>query len=268
MRKIIFRIGRFFRNLLFPPKCVGCREFIQKNIFDSCEIPFCEKCRVKWEYEKLDVCPDCGLEMTLCNCGSRILNKLEIDSFVKLINYSAARKSVGKSAVFYLKRHKNDRALNYFALQLSYAVMGKLKNSGCERAVISYVPRSRKSLVEYGFDQSRELAERLAKLCDIECVGLFERTRKNFSEQKKLGINERLENARKSYTINYKSANALENADCVLILDDVLTSGASLAGCILKLKEIYNKKIICVTLARTGKSRKNNKTCIAIFKNI
>ena len=250
------RVGRLLKNLLFPPKCVSCREFIQKDMFDECNIPFCEKCRVKWEYEKLDVCPDCGLEMTVCNCGSRILKKFDIENFVKLINYSVTRKSVGKSAILYIKRHKNTRAFDYFALQLSYAVSGKLKSAGYKNAVITYVPRGHKSIAEYGFDQSCELAKRLAKLCGIECVKLFERTGKSSSEQKKLGINQRLDNAKKLYKLNSKAAEKLESADCVLILDDVLTSGASLAGCILKLKEVYNKTIICVTLARTGKIRK------------
>ena len=256
MKKRIFRTGRFFRNLIFPPKCVSCREFIQKDIFDSCEIPFCEKCRVKWEYEKLDICPDCGLEMTLCNCGSRLLKKFDVENFVKLINYSVTRKSVGKSAVLYIKRHKNARAFDYFARQLSYSVLGKLKSAEYKKAVITYVPRGRKSIAEYGFDQSRELAKRLSKLCGIECVKIFRRTEKNASEQKKLGINQRLENARELYALNSKAAEKLESSDCVLILDDVLTSGASLAGCMLKLKEVYDGKIICVTLARTGKSRK------------
>lgn len=256
MRKTFCGVGKFFKNLLYPPKCVGCREFIQKDIFDECKLPFCEKCRVRWEYEKLDLCPDCGLEMTICNCGSRILNKLDVDSFIKLINYSSARKSVGKSALFYLKRHKNTRAFDYFAIQLSYAVKGKLKNSGCENAVIAYVPRSRKSLVEYGFDQSQELAKRLARLCGIKCVRLFERTKKTLTQQKKLGVKERLENAKKSYMLNAKAAKKLDETDLVILVDDVLTSGASLAGCILTLREIYDKKIICVTLARTGKSRK------------
>lgn len=258
MLKYIVKILRFFENLLFPPKCVGCKELYQKNIFDGCDVPLCEKCRIKWEYEKLDICPDCGLEMTVCNCGSKLLDKLGVDSFIKLVNYSATNKSVGKSALLYLKRHKNKKAFDYFASQLSYASVGNLKRSECQKAVVAYVPRGRKSLVEYGFDQSRELAKRLATLCGAELVCLFKRTPKRSSDQKKLGKKERLENAKGLYALNTKMLKKLEDADCVLIVDDVLTSGASLGGCILKLKEVYNKKVICVTVARTGKKRKNS----------
>ena len=256
--KLVMKIFDFFENLLFPPKCVGCKELYQKNIFDSCAVPLCDKCRVKWEYEKLDICPDCELEMTVCNCGSKLLDKLGVNSFVKLINYSVTSKSVGKSAVLYLKRHKNKRVFDYFSSQLSYAVSGKLKKCGCKKAVIAYVPRGRKSFVEYGLDQSREIAQRLSKHCDAEFVSLFKRTSKNALDQKKLGKKERLENAKDLYVLNPKAVKNLEDTDCVLIVDDVLTSGASLGGCILKLREVYNNNVICVTLARTGKKRKNN----------
>ena len=221
-----------------------------------CEVPFCEKCRVKWEYEKLDVCPDCGLEMTVCNCGSRLLNRMRILHCVKLVNYSATQKSVGKSAVLYMKKKKSTRAIKYFAKQLSYAVYRKLKSEESKKAIIAYVPRSSASLVEYGFDQSKELAKRLSKCCDIELVNLFSRSGKRTEEQKKLGISQRIENAKGTYKLNARALKKLDGVDTVFIVDDVLTSGASLAGCILALKDVCDKKVVCVTLARTAKSRK------------
>lgn len=250
------RILNFFENLIYPPKCVGCGELFQKDIFDSCKLPLCEKCRVKWEYEKLDICPDCGLEMTLCECGSRLLDKLKVDGCIKLVNYSAAKRSVGKSAVLYMKRKNSKRAFGYFAKQLSYAVKRKLKEAECQTAVIAYVPRSRKSRVTYGFDQSREMAKRLAKLCGGEAVKLFLRNGKRTEEQKKLSLAQRLENAKGMYRLARCAQRKLEGADAVIIVDDVLTSGASLSGCVMALKDVYKKKIFCVTLARTGKSRK------------
>ena len=254
MKRLLF----FFKNLLFPPKCVGCREFIQKNLFEPCEIPLCEKCRVMWEYEKLAPCPDCGLEMTLCNCGSRLLKKLNVDGCAKLVNYSAVRKSVGKSAVLYMKKHKNKRAFDYFAKQLSYTLYGRLKELERKKAIIAFVPRSRKSFVKFGVDQSKEIAKRLSRLCGIDLACLFVRRGTKSAEQKKLSLSERIENAKNAYKISRNAVKTLENVDTVFVVDDVLTSGASLAGCIFALKEVYKGKIVCVTLARTGKKQKNN----------
>lgn len=246
----------FFKNLLFPPKCVGCRELYQKDILDKCEYPLCEKCRVRWEYEKLSLCPDCGLEMSLCNCGSTLLSKLEIEKCIKLVSYSAQKGSVGKSAVLYMKKKRSAGALGYFAKQLSYPVIREIKKGQYENAVFAYVPRGKVSLVKYGFDQSRELAERLARLCGGRCIRLFDRAVEKSVEQKKLTLSQRMKGAKGVYKLHKNAAEEVANADIVFVVDDVLTSGASLAGCIMALKSVYGGEIACVTLARTAKSRK------------
>ena len=249
------KIGVFFKNLLFPPRCAACREFMQKDIFDLCESPFCENCRTKWELEKLSRCPDCGLEMTVCNCSAPLLKKCAVEEFVKLVNYSSKSKSVGKNAILHIKRNKSARVFNFFADQLSYSA--RLKNNACDKesVLVAYVPRGEGSRIKYGFDQSRELALKLAKKLEVRCCALFVRNGKSKSEQKKLSLNERRENAQNMYAVNKSKLKFLCGVKCIFIVDDVITSGASLYGCISALKEHYHGKIICVSVARTGKKK-------------
>ena len=256
MKKRFDGVTRFLVNLLFPPKCVSCREFIQKDIFEACEIPLCEACRKRWELEKLDICPDCGLEMTVCNCGSKLLEKSGVEDYVKLVNYSVRVNSVGKNAVLYMKRRNSNRAFNYFSTQLFYPVKARLNRMANENAVITYVPRSVKSKNLFGFDQSKEIAKRLAKRLGIPCVRLFVRTKISGAEQKKLNLAGRRNNAAKLYKINLRALGELKNIDSVFIVDDVMTSGASLCGCISSLKPHFDGRIVCVTLARTAKKKK------------
>ena len=243
-------------NLLFPPKCVSCGEFIQKDMLDLCEIPFCEKCRSKWELEKLDECPDCGLEMTLCNCRAPMLDKSGVEDYIKLVNYSSGARSVGKNAVLYLKRHKNNRALNYFATQLSYPAKARIDRMVSNKAVVAYVPRSGKSKRLLGFDQSKEIAVRLAKKLGIPCVKLFVRKSTSRVEQKKLNLAQRKDNAQNLYGVNLGALEMLKEIDSVFLVDDVMTSGASLYGCVSALKRHFSGRIVAVTLARTGKKSK------------
>ena len=256
IKKSFKRVATFFCNLIFPPRCVGCREFQQKNIFEECQLPLCEKCRVRWEYEKLSLCPDCGLEISLCGCGSRLLQKLEIEEPIKLVSYSAQKGSVGKSAVLYMKKKNNKRAVRYFAKQLSYPTCGRIKRSGFENPLFAYVPRSKKGIVEYGFDQSRSLAKSLAECCDADVASLFERTGLKRKEQKDLNLSARVKNAQRAYRLKKNAAEKLNGVDAVFIVDDVLTSGASLFGCASALKKIFDGEVVCVTIARTAKSRK------------
>ena len=256
MKNVFCKSKRILYNLLFPPKCIGCGELYQKDMFDECQLPFCEKCRLKWEYEKLDRCPDCELEMTICNCGSRLLKKLEIEDCVKLINYTPMKNTVGRSAILTLKRKKKARAFNYFATQLSYAVNGRIVGFDKEKTIVTYVPRNKKGIALYGFDQSKELAKRLSKELGIKSVPLFSRTRKKSGEQKKLTLSARLENAKGTYKFNKKCKNELDGVECVILVDDILTSGASISGCILALKPMFKGTIVCATLGRTGKKGK------------
>ena len=211
---------------------------------------------MRWEYEKLSLCPDCGLEMSLCGCGSRLLQKLEIKEPIKLVSYSARKGRVGKSAVLYMKKKNDKRAVGYFSKQLSYAVNGRIKRSGFENPLFAYVPRSKNGRVVYGFDQSKVLAKSLADLCGGNTASLFERTGAKKPAQKELSFSARLKNAQNTYRLKKGAEEKLKGVDAVFVVDDVLTSGASLAGCVSALKRVYDGEIVCATLARTAKSRK------------
>ena len=246
----------FCGNLLFPPKCVGCRELIKRDIFDPCTVPLCDKCRAKWEREKLERCPDCQLEMTICTCSSGLLQKAGIEEAVKLFNYSVKKRSVGKSAVLYMKKHNSARAFDYFAAQLSYAVKRKSAEYKADEVAVLCVPRSKTSRGEYGFDQSELLAKRLAEKCGFKYITPVIRSNKRVSEQKKSSLSRRVKNIRGVFEIDGNAAESLGNLKCLVLVDDVITSGASMAGCIELLKKHFDGKILCASLGRTGKRNK------------
>ena len=248
--------AKFFGNLLFPPKCAGCRELIGKDIFDPCRIPLCDECRAKWEKEKLERCPDCELEMTICNCSSKMLEKAGVEGAVKLFNYSVKKRSVGKSAVLYMKKHNSHRAFEYFAAQLSYAVKRKTAGYSNNEVAAFSVPRSRKSRREYGFDQSALLARKVAGKCGFQYVVPIVRSRKRAEEQKRSDLSHRVKNIKGTFVFNEKCVETLKNIKCLVLVDDVITSGASMAGCIDALKKHFDGDIVCAALGRTGKRRK------------
>lgn len=250
------RFARFLGNLLFPPKCVGCGELIAKDIFDPCNLPLCEDCRTKWEKEKLERCPDCELEMTICGCSSKLLEKSGVNEAVKLFNYSVKKRSVGKSAVLYMKKHNSNRAFEYFAVQLSHAVKRKTAGYSSREVAVFSVPRSRKSRGEYGFDQSALLACKLAEKCGFQYVVPVVRSHKRAEEQKKSDLSHRVKNIKGTFVFNERCAETLKNIKCLVLVDDVITSGASMAGCIEVLKNHFEGDIVCAALGRTGKIRK------------
>lgn len=250
-------IRQFFKNLIFPPKCMGCGEFAREHMLDFDSIPFCKKCHASFEKEKHERCDRCGLEIFLCNCGTPFLEKCEVEHCMKLVKYSAKKDSIGKNAVFCMKKKRNKEAFDFIAGQLAVGINRKKSELSVKNGVVLYVPRGRNGLNKYGFDQAKELARRISALTDMKCVSLFYKSRVAKAEQKKLSLRSRLELAKNAFLVNKDKLNELKGCDCVFLIDDVMTSGASLGGCIMRLKSYFKGKIVCVTVAKTGKSSKN-----------
>lgn len=250
-------IRRFFKNLIFPPKCMGCGEFAREHMLDLDIVPFCKKCHVAFEKEKRERCGSCGLEVFLCNCGTPFLEKCGVDHCMKLVKYSAMKESIGKNAVFYMKKKRNKEAFDFIAGQLAVGINRKKSELSVKNGVILYVPRGRNGLNKYGFDQAKELARRISALTDMRSVSLFYKNKTVKTEQKKLGLRSRLDLAKSAFSVNKDKLGELKGCDCIFLIDDVMTSGASLGGCITCLKPHFKGKIVCVTVAKTGKSFKN-----------
>ena len=68
--------------------------------------------------------------------------------------------------------------------------------------------------------------------------------------QKTLGAVERAENAQESYRLSHKYADAVRGRR-VMIIDDIATTGATLAACASMLEEAGAACVIAVTAART-----------------
>jgi len=69
-------------------------------------------------------------------------------------------------------------------------------------------------------------------------------------QQKKLGRAERLESAEKSYSLSAKlaSMNREKLPECVILIDDVMTTGITVETCAAELKKAGIKKVMVLTV--------------------
>jgi ComF family protein len=109
------------------------------------------------------------------------------------------------------------------------------------------VPLHATRLVERGYNQAALLARRLAAHTGMRCVPrLLERTRVT-DQQARLGRDERGANMRDAFRVR-----ARPPAGRVLLVDDVVTTGATLAACIEALCVAGCEVAGAVALARAG----------------
>lgn len=104
------------------------------------------------------------------------------------------------------------------------------------------VPVSAERLRERGYDQTVLLAERLAAQTDLPCRSLLRKTRDNRT-QHRLTAKER--------TANVRGAYACDEADGlrVLLVDDIVTTGATARECAAMLHRAGAAEVLCVCCA-------------------
>ena len=116
-----------------------------------------------------------------------------------------------------------------------------------EAELVLPMPLSRERLAERGFNQSLELARQLAPAA--VCSELLLRIR-HAPAQSGLGRAERLRNVKDAFALEPMLADSVRNR-CVAIVDDVMTSGASVFAAATVLRRGGAKKITALVLART-----------------
>lgn len=111
------------------------------------------------------------------------------------------------------------------------------------------VPLHRKRKKERGYNQSFYIAKGIANVFGGEIrEDILQRKEMTESQTKKMRF-DRWENIKDAFYV--ATANATDFDKKILIIDDVTTTGATIAACIIKLRECGYKNISVLTLAYT-----------------
>ena len=116
--------------------------------------------------------------------------------------------------------------------------------------VVTWTPLSRRSLKKRGFDQARLLAETVGKERSLPVEPILEKIRETRQQSLLDTPAERKANALGAYALR---AGVNVTGKKILLVDDVVTSGATLSACARVLKQAGAAEVWCVTLAQAGK---------------
>ena len=243
----------FLKNLLFPPRCIACGLLLEAYHDDRAEEVLCPSCRGEWERAKLDICPVCYGPRMDCRCMGTYMKRAHFLGAISLLSYQVDGHTVGNRVVQYLKNYKDGRAVDFVATQLSYPVRDFLREQSLEECdlLFTWVPRGIKRQREAGLDQSAFLAARLAARFHTRAREVFVR-RRGGSAQKQLSYRERKRNADHSFALS-EELPPLQGRIVVLV-DDVVTSGATMAACAKLLQGRGHRAVFGVCIAKTVKN--------------
>lgn len=243
--------GLYAKRLLSVHKCAGCGRVLDFKDFDGA---FCQKCELAWRVAKTENCPQCFHAATECCCMPSLLSKAGALTLHRTFFYRAERsREVQNKLIYYLKHHKNARVSDFAASQIEPLVKSEIEALGInseslsESLAVVNVPRGRRAVTEEGFDQAAEVCKALAKRLGVSYVPVIKR-RFGGKEQKKLSAEERRKNLKDALRIKYRGKNPIEGK-WVLLFDDVVTTGSSMAACTRILQKSGARGVICACLA-------------------
>lgn len=187
-------------NLLFPPRCMLCGRLI------------------RWEDE---LCPDCGKRYAHPTVHSEE-NRFGCDGVLWCGEY----KGVLRRAVERLKFKGHKKNAEYFGRIMTEAIRACRWQDKVDG--ITYVPMSPEHLSRRGYNQSRLLAEYIAKELGLPLYGGVLKRRGSKTAHKSAGQAERKKLVRESYLCGKER---LPEGARILLVDDIITTGVTAETC-------------------------------------
>ncbi len=236
IKDIIKRIAYY----VSVPKCICCDE-----ILDFDDAALCKSCLEAHKEYKLRYCSACHNEYSACICSNDYLSARYVKKLIKVFRYkpslSPNEKIPSNELIYQLKRGYRRDIVAFLADEISNAVKSNIKY---ENFIITNIPRSKSRKHKYGIDHSKAIAKAVAKRLGIRYVEILKSKAKK--AQKKTHGDERFQNA----AFDYKADYILDGMD-VMIFDDIVTTGASMAACAMLVKGLGARRIVgvCVGIA-------------------
>lgn len=214
------KLYHFLMELLFPPKCVLCRKVLKNG--------------------EQDLCRDCREEVS--GYRKRKNTPQFLDSFVAVWYYE---KSVRKS----LLRFKFYGARSY-AVSYGRLLAMKLLEEELPFDILTWVPVSRLRKIRRGYDQVELIANAVGTELDVEPQPLLRKIRHNRPQSGISDAARRKANVLGAYRME---ADMDLSGKRILLLDDILTTGATAGECARVLKTAGAKEVHCAAIAAARK---------------
>ena len=240
-------VKEFLDRFVFVYKCVSCDEILS---YEQSKSAFCPKCRTAWEKAKTVSCPTCYREAVACTCMPKPLAKEGALCLRKLMFYDKAKENEPPNRLIYrLKHGKNFRFEHFVANELARQIREELcvlsLDGSMDEVLLTYLPRSRRAVRDEGFDQSERMARAVGAVLGISVEKMILRT--HFSRiQKALNARERMRNAKQSF---FLSPDAGVQGKYVILIDDIVTTGAGMSVCAALLRKAGARGILCFCIA-------------------
>lgn len=222
-------------RLLFPASCIDCGQELSKN-----ENQLCVLCKLQLPYTDFEKYLDNS------SLDQKFWGRVPLESTFALCYFESDK---GIQSIVHELKYKHNQAIGIqFGKEIAQRIKGNPKYEGIE-ALVPVPLHHRKKFVR-GFNQTEILAQGFQKVIDIPIeLNLLKKT-KHTQSQTKNNRFFRWEQAKEQFEVKKLELFPYQH---IAILDDVITTGSTLEGLILKIKEVYPHlkiSVLCLATVR------------------
>lgn len=225
--KTVIREIKNLMSLIYPETCIIC-----SNVLSTSENHMCFSCSLEMPYYDDEV----------ESMYKKFWGITSIDSCTSLFIYTKANKT--QSLLKTIKYKRNEDLAVILGKELGSKISTKFPKQKID--YLLPVPLHKKKLKLRGFNQSEAIAIGIAQLLQIKVLKNTVIRIKNTRTQTRLDRVERWENVEEVFSvINKKEISGKR----IALIDDVLTTGATLGNLALLLRKYHAREIHIFTLA-------------------
>ena len=223
MNKIKYKIKNLFGKVLdliypFDVSCAMCGEEIKEAVGSG-------------------ICEDCSKFIEPIEDGRVVYDKLKVYSYTQY--QDVARKIV---------LQEKDSNKPYLTDTTVFYLNKLIVNYNIEADYIAYVPSSKRNLKRRGYDAMKIVATKLSERVGIPLLKNFERIKDSVDQTETETTEERIENVKGCFSYKGKPLNGKR----ILIIDDVITTGATLNECAEVLQKSNPLQVSGLTFCRAS----------------
>ena len=212
------RIIEYILDLIYPPRCCFCSKIVERDAHGICaacreKLPSLKKENGKRMLEGGFVC-----------CYPLIYGNMVRDSFL---------------------RYKFNGAVSY-AETFSSILADRLNSISPDCDLVTWVPLSRRKKKKRGYDQAELLAKGAAALLGLDCERILYKNKETKTQSRLKDRKERADNVKGAYSLRDKK---LVEGKRILVVDDIVTTGATLSECCRVLKKAGAEAVTAAALA-------------------
>jgi competence protein ComFC len=246
-------------SVFFPAGCSLCERLLTR----ATRVPICDECLTSFAALPAEVCEICGSPVAALfsapvsdrsapsslspdaehtNLSGCIACQGRTYAFERVRSYAAYDGQLIR-AIILLKFERIEPLAGWFATRLA----GVAKRDGLAADVVVSVPLHRHRERERGYNQADLIARPLARRLGLPYRRVLLTRTKPRPDKHILSLSERWESVRGAFAT--RQGSQVDNLR-VLLVDDVMTTGATLDACAKALRQAGAKSVIGLTVAR------------------